>query len=269
MAVVISRSVVLGGAGQGGNDPLIGWHNVLMLDQIVATSANPLHPASNLANPSTRLRWESAAGGTQFLTFSINYDDPVDYIGVARHNWHSTSTFVSVEIFDGDTWEEVIDAFVPGDDSPLILRFDPRIVSGIRIRLETSDAARLRAAVVYIGRLLVMQRRIYVGHTPLHMARDTAIANTQSESANFLGRVVTARRNASVANFKNLTPGWYRRYMEPFVVQTEEVPFFFAWRPETYPLEVGYAWTKGTPNPVNELPNGMMSVSIEYGGIVR
>jgi hypothetical protein len=47
-----------------------------------------------------------------------------------------------------------------------------------------------------------------------------------------------------------------------------ERPFFFAWRPDAYPYEVGYCWLTNDPQPSNALPNGMMSVSLEMAGVV-
>ena len=66
----------------------------------------------------------------------------------------------------------------------------------------------------------------------------------------------------------HLTPSWYRTNMVPFVEAGRETPFFFAWRPSSYPLEVGYAWLLNDPQMSNQLPNGMVQVELAMGGIV-
>lgn len=63
-----------------------------------------------------------------------------------------------------------------------------------------------------------------------------------SESGNFLGRIVVGQSLETALSLQNITPSWYRSNMEPFVTAAREAPFFFAWRPGSYPRELGYAW---------------------------
>ena len=88
-----------------------------------------------------------------------------------------------------------------------------------------------------------------------------------SEQGNYLGRIVTGSQRASDVNFLHLDPAWYRTYFEPFARQAIETPFFWAWRPEAYPLESGYAWLTNDAVPSNQLGNGMMQVSLSMSGI--
>jgi hypothetical protein len=123
-------------------------------------------------------------------------------------------------------------------------------------------------AVLYAGELLLLQRRIYVGHTPIKFGRRLNLANHRSIDGNFLGRIVLSEKTETSIALKNLTSTWYRNYMEPFLLAAQEIPFFFAWRPGTYPTEVGYVWLTGDPVPVNQLSNGMMQVSFDVEGVV-
>ena len=53
----------------------------------------------------------------------------------------------------------------------------------------------------------------------------------------------------------------------PFIVASKEVPFFFAWRPASYPRETGFAWMTNNPKPSNQRSNGMMQISLSMGGV--
>jgi hypothetical protein len=56
--------------------------------------------------------------------------------------------------------------------------------------------------------------------------------------------------------------------MWPFLLAAQETPFFFAWRPTTYPTECGYCWLISDPTPSNSQANGMMAVSLDLEGVI-
>jgi hypothetical protein len=70
-----------------------------------------------------------------------------------------------------------------------------------------------------------------VAHTPIKYGRRTNVTNGMSESGNFLGRIVLGQMVETEVSLQNITPGWYRSYMDPFIEASRETPFFFAWRP--------------------------------------
>lgn len=279
MSVVISNSYVISDLLSGGgvinaNNPVIGYENLVTVANIAATTAADGFPASNMANPSTNLRWVGAAGSPpadEYITVTVNALEPIDYIAIARHNLGSAQIPVSVEYFDTDAspqaWEELIAPVMLPNDGPALFRFPPQAYTAIRLRLQPAAQAPT-IAVVYTGALLVLQRRVYVGHTPINYGRATKITNARSEAGDFLGRIVLNETTRTTLNLLNLTPDWYRSYLEPFLLMAQEHPFFFAWRPSDYPREVGYAWLTNDPVPSNALPNGMMSVALEMAGVV-
>ena len=114
---------------------------------------------------------------------------------------------------------------------------------------------------------MISQRRIYVGHTPLTYAKKTKISTGRSESGQFLGRIVISELSQATVELDNMTPDWYRLYLQPFIDHAKTLPFFFAWRPLTYPNEVGYAWVMNDPALLNSRSNGMCKTTIEMGGI--
>ncbi len=266
--IVISPNLTLSVSGDyGPNSPVIGWESVI--SAVVAESETTDYPASNLLNESTALRWQAGSGATQYVTFTVPGTELIDYLAIARHNFGTIQATVSVETQEpggGEPWVEVISGFIPADDSPIIGRFTPQHAVGVRLKIQPAGQIP-RAAVAYAGRLLIMQRRIYVGHTPINYGRSARITNARAESGDFLGRIVLSEALDTSVEFQNLTPAWYRETLEPFIEASKEAPFFFAWRPSTYPTEVGFVWMTNEPRPSNQRPNGMMQISFQMGGV--
>ncbi len=278
MSVVISGSLVLADSVSGGgivdaNNPIIGYENLVTAANVSAVTEATGFPASNLANPSTNLRWQGALSSPavdEYITLALNTEELVDYIGIARHNFYSAQIPVSIEVLNEatspDSWDEIVSDVIPPNDGPLLFRFTPQGIASIRIRMQPGNAAPY-VAVVYAGKLLVLQRRIHVGHTPMPYGRSSKVTNAKSENGDFLGRIVLNEMTQTGVELTNLTPSWYRTYMAPFIDASKEDPFFFAWRPGAYPDEVGYAWMTNDPQPSNQLPNGMMQIGLQMGGI--
>ncbi|MBR1193242.1 hypothetical protein [Bradyrhizobium sp. AUGA SZCCT0160] len=274
MSIVISSAIVLQAASPTGlpggvtlDHPVIGWHNLVTASTIVADTEEAGFPASNLANPATHLEWRAEDDSEQYLTITTNEVDPIDYVAVARHNWGSAQIPVSIEGFiDGD-WEEIVEEVILPDDGPALFRADLQSLAQIRIRLQEGTAIP-RAAVVYAGRLLIMERKLYVGHVPMKHGRRTRVIDNMSESGNFLGAIELGAWRESVAPFSLISPDWYRNYMDAFIADVgKRKPFFFGWRPGTYPLEIGYARLTEDPDPSPVGPSNLHAFDLKMKGV--
>src|SRR5262249_36635016 len=99
--IVISSSLALSpSAANPLNTPVFGWRSIVTAGNISATSEAAGFPATNVANPSTNLRWVADPGspaGDQYLTIAVGDVDPVDYLAVAVHNFGTGNIPVSVE----------------------------------------------------------------------------------------------------------------------------------------------------------------------------
>jgi len=268
--IIISRDLVLAPAPAAfsADNPVVGWNNIITIANLAADTQETDNPASNLANPATHRFWRASDNSEQHLTVTIDQVDPVDYMAVARHNFGSASIPLSIEgqATGGGSWDELAGEAILPDDGPAIFRFEPQSLVGLRLRMQ-SAAAPPEAAVLYAGKLLVLERRIYVGHVPMPLGRRTDIVNGRSIGGNFLGRIVTGEGRETSVAIANMTPDWYRSYMDPFVDAAREIQFFFAWRPSTYPREVGYAWMTNDAQPSNQRSNGMMQIQLDMAGI--
>ena len=139
--------------------PLIGYHNVVTVGGIASTTEAAGFPVSNLSNHATHLLWVGGVNtGDEYITVTTGFTDPIDYVGVARHNWGTLGVPVSIETTDSPA-TTLIGPTVLADDSPVIFRFTPQVLSTIRIKIEVTDTSDPpEAAVVFVGKLLVLER---------------------------------------------------------------------------------------------------------------
>ncbi len=273
MPVVISSSLVLSDSGAGSADhPVIGYHNIVTASNIDATTEDADWPVTNLANPATHLRWQGTSMvADEYVTITTGTMEEVDYLAVAKHNFGTAQIAPSVE---GSTdldaspqvWTELVQDSFLDDDSPILFRWFPGIYQGIRLRMQPGDAVP-RIGSLFLGRLLVLPRRIWQGHTPIKYGRQTTIVNGFSESGHYLGRIVTGELRQSETHLQLIDPDTYREDIDPFIAHAVENPFFFAWRPGTYPREVGYAVLSGDPRPVNAPQHGLTELTLPMRGV--
>lgn len=275
MSVVISSALAATEAFQANsNTPLIGYQNLVTTSNITATTAATGSPATNLANPSTLLTWTGAnlsPLATEYLTANVQSVEGLDYVGIARHNLGTAQTIVSVEgVTDGgaspEVWTELVGETMLADDAPAIFRFTSQALAKVRLKLQPGTVAP-SIAVMYTGKLLQIQRNIFVGHTPITYGRRTEFATSRTESGNFGGRIVLSEWTETKLSLSLLTSAWYRANFDAFVDAAKTDPFFFAWRPGDYPAEIGYCWTTDDPIPQNDDATGMMSVGLSMRGI--
>ena len=275
--VVVSTDTAVAGFGTvNANNPIIGFEDLATTSNITTDTAASGFPASNMANPSTNLRWQGATASPaveEIVQVAVATTELVEYLGIARHNLGTIGSSVTVEgtvslSASPIVWTTLAGPQTFANDDPIMFRFAPQALDAIRVRIGVGSSAPT-IAVLQTGPLLTLQRRIYVGHGPINYQRNSKIVTNRSESGNFLGRVLLNQFVKTTINMENITPNYYRDFLDEFIQAAYLAPFFFAWRPSDYPNEIGFCWMVSDPKPINQLPNGMMSLEIEVGGIVR
>jgi hypothetical protein len=266
--IVISTAAVLAASPSDPlNTPIFGWRTLVTAANVSADTAAAGLPASNLANPSTALEWRGATATAQNVTADIQSADPVDYVGIARHNFGSARIGVKIQgSVSPGVWFDLTSDFMPDDDAPLLFRFVPQALVSVRAVLAAGTAPP-RAAVLYAGKLLVCERGLTGDHTPINLGRTTNVLTNRSESGNFLGRVIVGQTRGTSATFQRVPADWYRAHMDPFVVAAKELPFFFAWKPQALPRDIGYCWLTRDPQPVLHFDTGTVSVTFDLAGV--
>jgi len=264
MGIVISDGVVLGRLQVfDPQRPRLCWQTVITQTSVSATSEEEFSPASNLGIPSTAYGW--AATSTDEQTITVQVGTQIDYIGIARHNLSGTAEIrirvqVGASIFVLFDWDTVPNSqvllYLIQQAEPDQLLFDIR-----------NNATPPRIAVIYAGIATMLQRNIYVGHTPITYGRNVATIGGYSENGQYLGELVRREGRSTSVQMQNLTPDYYRDTLDPFIRQRPRRPAFFSWRPGSYESEVGYVWLTGNPQPSNQRPNGMMEITLNFEGI--
>jgi hypothetical protein len=276
-SIVVSPGFALSDAYiEHGWKPVIGWQTVTDISNVAADAETDDGPASNLANPSTVNRWISDSTASQYVTvvFGVETEREIDYVGVARHNWGSAGITVSIEGLpsggdpevSGD-WVEIIPEAILADDGPVMWRFETDFYVGIRIHLQP-DAVAPFAAVLRVGKLLVLDRGVPPGHQPITYATTVEKYAGRAQSGDYLGTIVTGAGRASSIEQQDLDPDWYRANLEPFRAACEdEATFFWAWAPFDHPSEVGYCWVTNDPIPTVSQKTGNISITFQIGGL--
>lgn len=261
MATVISNNVVVSKQSLlSGDAGIIGYNNVLNFSNVSATSELISRPITNIARPATAYPWEAASTDTQTITIQTGGQE-IDYIGIARHNLNQIGLTVTVK-YNGAT---VVPATEISDKQAILFLQNSAVPDTVELIIEGAIEPPV-IGVIYVGKALVLQRNIYVGHTPINYGRVYDTVNGVSENGQYLGEIVKKVMNTTSVSLQNLTPDWYRTQLDPFFSLSPRVPCFFAWRPDSYPAEIGYCWIEGSPRPENQRSNGMMSVSWNFKG---
>jgi hypothetical protein len=294
MPIIISDSLVVSQEQEfDADNPVIGWETLITAGSVRSglvndpdTSAdNTDWPASNLANPSTAARWQADAEGSDvFLEVTLDGLNDVDYLAFAKHNL-GTERF-SLQVFgatgrdanDDPVYFSLTQDFILENDNAVLVRFETGSYIAIKLMLTITNSGETenpRIAVMYVGKLLVCERKLQVAFTPITMGRHSNVLSGRSEDGQFLGRVITSQWLETSANFAFMSPDWYREFFDEFVENAQTEPFFFAWAPVSYPYEVGYVWLTGdaTPSISHSAPNisgtglGLMSVTLNMQGV--
>lgn len=249
------------------------WLRDLAASAVTVSSEASDGPGDAVLRPDTAEYWEPTALPAT-ITINLGTSRDVDYVGIAGHTIGSSGCAVLPATSTGsvagsqseEVWTAVGSEIAPGDDSPLLFLDTSRVASKVRLTI-TGGSTMPRIPVIYAGQILAMERMIYGGHSPMNLSRETVLQRNLSRGGQFLGQSFQRHGQSGAAMWKNISPDWYRTYFDPFVESARSYPFFFAWRPLDYPLEVAYAWCPQDIKPQNMGLRDFMQVSISMHGI--
>lgn len=220
----------------------IGYNNVL--------TAAGSSDAEAAIIPNTYERWTSASGTMQD-TFQPSTSVKCNFIAIAAHNLGTKGSEIVVATAPtvAGTFTDRASA-TPSDNKPLFFLFDD--VDDVEdVRVTVTGGTDREIGVVYAGEVLVMQRALYGGHTPINLSSMTEYRNAVSDSGQFLGRKVRRKGQMTSFSWQYLTPEWYRENFQPFVVSAKTKPFFMMWRPDNHTDEIAFGYTTADIKPTN------------------
>lgn len=248
------------------------WTRDLAAIAVTTSSEDDEGPGDAVLKPDTFTFWEpTSLPATLLIDFGAGRD--VDYGGLV-HTLGSSGCAVQMETSDGSfggspaeqVWTDLGSEIAPGNDAPLMFLDTSRVCRYGRLTI-TGGSTMPRIQVVNFGEALAMPRGLYAGHSPMNLSRDTTLDRALSRSGQFLGQGFVRYGMRGSPSWRHLEPDWYRTYFDPFVQAARSYPFFFAWRPSAYPLEVAYAWALGDIQPSNMGVLDFMQVGLEMHGI--
>jgi hypothetical protein len=262
----IAPSVLLAATGTSLNCPVFLWDNLVTASGITADYADASYPATNLANPQTTSVWKSGNTAAQNIVFTVDPSNPVNAVGIARHNFGSGAVGVKIYGIAADVGAVfvLLADLVPGDNSPILALVASAYYVQIKITL-TPIAVAPQAAVIYIGSALIMPRSTPAGFVAIKDALERDMLSGIAENGDFLGDLIVSQRLSTSIDFKLLDGAWYRANMRPFVHSS--IPFFYAQAPALLPNETGFCKFNGVPKgQVNQL-TGEVDVSLSVTGL--
>lgn len=260
---LVAQSNIVDGRGYPLNHARIGYQTLTRGAVITASSEDAMWPASALGNGLTYERWKPTSVPA-WVQFDAGQPVECDYFGIAAHNLGTVGASFSLQYStDGVAWSNV-EIVQPADDKPMMLLFEPITAQYWRVNITDAIGS---IGVIYIGRVLEMQRGLYGGHSPGPLSRQTEIMPTRSEGGQFLGRSIIRQGYATSYDWDNLTARWYRDWFDPFVESARRYPFFIAWNPLRFPDEVLYAWCNDDIKPTNQGQRDLMSVAFSVEAI--
>ena len=211
--------------------------------------------------PNTYERWTSASGTMQD-TFQPTTSVKVNFVAIAAHNLGTTGSEIVIETAPtvAGTWTQRAGA-TPTTNRPLFFTFDD--VDDVEdVRVTVTGGTNREIGVIYAGEVLIMQRALYGGHTPINLSSMTEYRNAVSDSGQFLGRRIRRKGQQTSFAWQYLTPEWYRENFQPFVESAKTRPFFIQWRPDYHTDEIAFGYTTQDIKPTN-MGGGVPFLSVD------
>lgn len=279
MAIVLSGALALGTAAAeiSLKSPRIGYENRLRDTGVVVTTSTADTDAEgeSVLNGLTWDFWQpTAVPGV--IAFTFPEAITADYCGIAGHTLTETGNDVELQYWDGlspGSWVS-LGSVIPGSETgnkTIMFLFDS--VSSAIWRLIVDGGTTTTMPVlgaVSIGTSLVLERKIYGGHTPITLAKNTVIRPQISEGGQFLGRSIIREGASTTIALNNLSAPWVRSDFFPFMESARTYPFFFSWRATAaYADEVAYCWTKQDIRVTNNGQANLMDTSFSVDAIVE
>lgn len=252
--------------------PRICSYNAIYIEPEVSVTASVEdagYPDIHLTTPSMAEVWRGdISAGEEIEVNHSGSGFSADCMAIAGHNLHEIGATVSVKVQQGGTgsWADASTALEITDGSPIvfeILRTSTEYRFVFTVVGTPTESAEI--AILYVGDMITLPQKIYEGHTPAVFARTDKAISHKSENGKYLGRVVTSTHTSSKASFQHIPAASLRDFKyKNFVKYGGQYPFFFVWRPDSYPDETEFCWLNGGIDISNQMSNGLMQMSFKY-----
>ena len=275
MPVYISDDLVTALAAEPGdfinpNSPRIGIENLSNKSNITTLSTTlATNPGWLTATPSTAERWKSGAATYHVWIAEIG-GQVFDYVGIAAHRGLVGQTIEIAYKVGAAASVIIYGPKMVTRQEPIFIIVPPVGADQVFVRIYGLIAFEFEIGIINVGNTVALPRNIYVDHTPINLGRKTSRLVSNSDNGQFLGQISLKSSTQSAVAMSNIPPDYYRTTIyERFSLPAETLPFFWAWRPYSYPNEVGFCWLNDDVNVNNSMANGYMSMNFSMTGTVN
>jgi hypothetical protein len=231
MSIYMTQALLLSGDLYGvdidPNNPRVGWQSYLFNGSISADYEEVDYPATNITNESLGSYWRSSDDtNTQNLNMQISPAE-VDYCGIGGHNLAGAVVQLQRRDDPSDSWINVGDSFIAGDNQAIMIYFEKVTTSAYwNLNIIPDAGTAPRIASIYLGKMLTLSRKIFVGHKPSMFDKDTTF-HTGDPGGIFQGRVIEARRHNLNFSQRQVTQSFLRNVLKPWIDVSLNRPFYF------------------------------------------
>lgn len=274
MSVVISSSMVLADSQFPFNHARLGIENLLEDAVLTATNQTADFYVENVATGTTYDYWKPGLVNST-LTAQFDGFKEIDYLGIAAHNLGQSLISFQLQHYIDGGWQDTTEAYEPSNfnalatgESSIMLFFNPVFTDRIRIVFSGTLSSQIFSiGIIYAGKAFAFERPFYQGHRPLNLNRTTALVQHITEQGYDVARYVRRKGASTDITINNQTPAFMRSRVAPLIAQRRTKGFFFAWRPDSLPDDVGFCWTRENINPTNNGRRDLMDLSFRVEAI--
>lgn len=239
--------------------PRICWNNIGRRATISASTAAEGFAAINAASPFTHSFWRPEATDSTF-TMTLSQAEPVSYLAMSGHDLGEVGAQFDVELFVSGLWVSVSATISPQTDADLVVLFDQRIATAVRVTFSTATPT---IAVIFAGDVIEVPLQQYANvGTPVDLASETDFMTNRSLRGAYVGRSVKRQRKVNEFPVSHVSEVWVRSVLAPFIEDAVFNPFFLAERPDGYADAVSYRWLDRDILPVRSGQNNLMSFTL-------
>lgn len=246
-------------AGVGASDfPRIGWR--ALSGTVTASSAATGYEATRATKVETYDGWRPTSLPA---TWEINAGAAVnaDYCGIGAHDL--AGCVIEVQRWAGSGFANVLGPVEVTDNSAVLALFAAATATRWRLRIVGGPRMPTLGHIRFGEALAFPRRSRYLG-LPIDESRMIEYRQNRSEMGDFLGRNVRFQGNQFDLEIENIPEEFRQGPWREFTnyLDAGAGTFFIAGKPESYPLEVAYAWPTGTFRAERTRPNRRISTSV-------
>ena len=261
--------------GASANLPLVAWSIFLTVPTAIISSSRGVLTDGALANAysgTTFDYWLPNMTGAN-VSYKVTFAAPVvvSFAAIVGHNLADLGATVLLQrsTDGGATWTGAGAAGItPTTNEPIAFRniiASSNLAADWRFQFNgVASGASLYIADLFFGTEIVFPVGIYAGVAPPIWPTEVQLQSNVSVGGNYVGSSVITQGSSIAAKLDYLTPSFVRSTLADFVPSFNSgVPFWFAWRPQTFVSDLRFCWRNGgAAIPVNMGLNDLMSLSL-------